>query len=261
MPPVSAPKHNSAYLSHGLAMLTVVWVIAILSLISLAMMKAYLSNTEATQYEIESIKADFLMDAGLKFAALSIASPRANVVASAVPQPELKYSTGIGEVTIQISNEAGRIDLNSADPRLLENLFKANNLTIQKSLLNSLSANSYRAIYEKHSDTPKLLNLIARYATIHNGQTGVHPLLASEAVLEVVPDISNAQRQRLVRERSLKQKSIISSPTRSEYLIDQVSAHYRISTQVSFGQQSYNRTQIIKMVNQGARLYEVVATL
>jgi len=106
----------------GFALFSIVLIVAIISVISLAMVNVYLSNTRAAVIDLQRIKADQLMDSGVNFAALSLASPRAKVSESAIPSTQLVYSEAGVDVIIDIQNEAGFIDLLSANRELLNSV-------------------------------------------------------------------------------------------------------------------------------------------
>ena len=63
---VSNPM-NQTKLSSGFALVSVVLFVAIISLISTAMVNTYLSNTRATSLDVLRIKAAHLLDAGVRF--------------------------------------------------------------------------------------------------------------------------------------------------------------------------------------------------
>ena len=109
----------------GFALLTVTLLVAVIGVISLAMVNSYLTNTRATNIEIQRIKANLLLDSGVRFAALSLGSPRTKVSSSAIPSKRLSYRAEGDEVQIEIANEAGFIDLIHAEKPLLTSVLVA----------------------------------------------------------------------------------------------------------------------------------------
>jgi len=248
----------------GFALFSIVLIVAIISVISLAMVNVYLSNTRAAVIDLQRIKADQLMDSGVNFAALSLASPRAKVSESAIPSTQLVYSEAGVDVIIDIQNEAGFIDLLSANRELLnsvllEHAVPSAELTrvidsIQ-TLANQRSGASYRKL-RRLLPTKRFANQLLSVTTLHNGQSGVHPALAPESVLVLVPRLSTLERERILSARDRKTPSLVSNPVNSDHFSSTISAYYRVSTSVVLQGQRYSRVQIIKMINQQGKLYE-----
>lgn len=261
---------NQFRLSGGFALVSVILFVAIISLISTAMVNTYLSNTRATSLDLQRIKAAHLLDAGVRFAALSLASPRAQVVGSAIPSKQLIYAAPDADVVVGIRNEAGFIDLLSGDRALLKSALLMHGGvaadvpklidSIQSLAIGELTP-SYRKLRELLADTSINTGELLSVVTLHNGHSGVHPELAAEEVLALVPTLSNAQRGRVLAMRDNKSPSLISNRVDNEFFTSTISAYYRISVSVSLHGQRFSRVEIIKMINQAGRLYQVQAVL
>ena len=244
--------------------------VAIISLISVAMVNAYLNNTRATSLDLQRIKAAHLLDAGVRFAALSLASPRAKVVGSAIPAAQLSYATTDADVLVDIHNEAGFIDLLSGDRALLKSALLAHGGiaadvpklidSIQSLAIQGVTP-SYRRLRELLAPTSINVRELLSVVTLHNGRGGVHPQLAAEEVLALIPTLSNAQRRRVLEMRDDKSPRLISNRVDNEYFISTISAYYRISVSVTLHDQRFSTVQIIQMINQPGRLYQVQAVL
>ncbi|NND00612.1 MAG: hypothetical protein HKN85_10565, partial [Gammaproteobacteria bacterium] len=203
------------YNNSGFALFSVVWIAAILGLISLATLSSYLANTRSTQYELQRIKLGHLHDAGTRFAAISLAATRERVTATAVPADKLVYRSKVGNVLININNESAFIDLNTARPELIEallnqlvavNKLQDGQITLVANRLeyfaNSGHSDSYRQLRESLSDLSGLFENIIGQVTLHNRRSGVHPALASPELLALLPDVSAADRLALVKNRN-----------------------------------------------------------
>lgn len=259
------PARQKAY-----ALLTAVWMSAILASISMAGADSLLANTRAAQADLQRIQADLLLNSGLRYAALSIASPRSEVVADAIPVSRLVYANDVADVAIEINNEAGFIDLLAADPRLLAQLLSVSGLNnldgreVERRLRNWKLAGgpfTYRQARRLLADKPGLFERLVGKVSLYNSQSGIHPLLAAEQVLELVPDLAPVDVTRLVQNRRKKSPSLFESPVESDFFSARVSPYYRITTRVTLGGQLHRRTQVINMTNQPGRLFELVATL
>ncbi|MBL4672965.1 MAG: hypothetical protein JKX81_11955 [Arenicella sp.] len=249
---------------------TVVMLLAVISLISLAMANLYLTNTRAASLDLQQLKAQHLLDAGTRFAALSLASPRAEVSGSAIPSERIIYSSPAADVLIEIQNEAGFIGLLTADRELLRSAVSASGASRQdvdaiiesfQALKKTGSETSYRKLRQLLSEGPIDTHALLSVASLHNSQKGVHPNVATATVLSLVPKLSKAQRERLLAARNDDSPSLISNPIESDYFTSTISAYYRISVSVELHDRLYTRVQIIKMINQRGRLYDVQAIL
>lgn len=256
--------------SSAFAIFTVIMLMAVISLISVAMTNLYLSNSRAASLDLQQLEARHLLDAGTRFAALSLASPRVDVSASAIPAAHLVYSAPAADVIVQIQNEAGFVGLLSADKELLRSALAASGAPRQgvDRIIESLHTlkkqgrkPSYRRLRELLRDVPIDVQALISIASLHNKQQGVHPSVASKAVLSLLPKLSKPHRERLLATRNDDTPSLISNPIESDYFTSAMSAYYRISVSVELNGRLYTRVQIIKMTNQRGRLYEVQAIL
>ncbi len=254
----------------GFAIFSVMMSLAIIGLISVAMVNTYLTNTRAVGLETQRLRAGHLLDSGVRFAALSLASPRASVSGSAIPSKRLVYTFADKDVVIEIQNEAGFIDLLTADPELIKSALLAHGGTLAdipalvdeiQSLGDQGRTVSYRNLRALLKGSSISISGLMSIATLHGGQRGVHPALASEQVLSLVPKLSKAERDRVIAKRRNDTPSLISNPVRSDYFTPIVSAYYRVSTLVELEGRQYSKVQVIKMINQAGQLYQVQATL
>ena len=110
---------NNCSDSSGFALLAVIGVMAIVMALTLSLAQVNLSNVKATMWDSRNQQAAYLLDSGLRYAALSIASPRIQVASNAIPKQKLVYKNPIAPVRLTIENEAGRIDLANSDTELL----------------------------------------------------------------------------------------------------------------------------------------------
>ncbi len=254
----------------GFALLSTIWLAAIISLLTLSVLHGFNTNTEATQIDAMRIKHKMLHQAGLRYAALHLASPRHEVAATAIPNSELLLQLDSGQVRVKIENEAGRIDLLLAPRQRVVDLLTSLGLSIDEAgsladgLQNSLTARpdmSYRGLRELFGSKPGLYQKAINLISLHNGQAGVHPLLASESVLDLFSELSLAEKQRVLNNRSGQQSSLFSTPIDKPIFTDRLSAHYRLTVTTVLEESRRTNVQIIKMTNQVGSLYEAVAIL
>ncbi|MFT5136240.1 MAG: hypothetical protein ACI9XU_000395 [Arenicella sp.] len=265
---------NGGYNKNGFALLTVMMLIAIISLISVNMASRYLANTRASSLEFERIKAQQLLDAGVRFAALSLASPRSSVAPAAIPQAQLIYTAPDAVINVTIENESAFIDLIESDMRLLESALKAHGATATQlpELIDMLRPKdkisdnenkplTYRNVHDLLLNTSINSADFLAVSSLHNGKRGVNSELASDKVLALVPGLSKAQRGRILLQRDKPKTSLIQNNIHNQHFITGVSAYYRISCSVQVAEQRYSQVLIIKMTNQTGRLFDVQARL
>lgn len=263
----------------GFALLSAMLFMAIISMLSVALVNVYLGNTLASGVELQRIKARQLLDASVRYAALSLASPRAEVSTSAIPSQRLVYSSPDVDVNVKIENESGFIDLLDADKSLLESVLMANGAANNElpevlNLLQSLkninskprSQPTYRQLRDVLQSTSVRTSSLMAVATLHNGQKGIHPELASEQVLALLPSLSKAELDRLLLQRKLlqskrKASSLINNLVTNENFSSKISPYYRITSSVQLVEQRYSQVVIIKMTNQRGRLFDIQARL
>ena len=94
--------------SAGFALISAIWLSAIMSLLTLSVLHGFNTNTEATQVDAMRVKHNLAHLAGVRYAALHLASPRVRVAPTATPVRALSLQLNSTRVSIQIENEAGR---------------------------------------------------------------------------------------------------------------------------------------------------------
>jgi len=111
---------------HGVALLVVLWACTLLAIVLGGY--ATLARTEGLQarYQFSQTQAHYAAEAGLMRAIYGLRSnspdPRTRWVADGRPYP---FRFADAKVTVSITDEGGKVDLNSAQPQVLQNLFKA----------------------------------------------------------------------------------------------------------------------------------------
>ncbi len=108
----------------GIALLAVLWVLALLALMAASFMRTTRSETSLARNLMESAKAEALADAGVELAAARLLQPVGGsgwILDGSVHELVLDD----GEARVTIADEAGKIDLNLADENLLQALFRA----------------------------------------------------------------------------------------------------------------------------------------
>lgn len=199
-------------------MVLVLWLLALLSLMAGAHSYATRAETWLTVHALDRARARAAAEAGIWLAVADLLSPPS---AQRWPRDGTPIAVNFeaGTVALRIQDEAGLIDINSADDALLQGLLSnaARPGEDVTSLLNALldwrdpdpdrrdagaEDADYRHVPHDSKDGPfnsieelrrvagmsdEIYRSIRRAVTIHSMQPGINPALAPRAVLEAVP--------------------------------------------------------------------------
>jgi general secretion pathway protein K len=106
----------------GMALLTVLWAVAILALISAVVTTATRTEINRTRNHVESAKAEALADAGV-YRAIAELLVRETDSRPLMDGTLYRWRFADAEILVAIQSEVGKIDLNTATDELLDGLF------------------------------------------------------------------------------------------------------------------------------------------
>lgn len=212
VPPITV--HGQA----GMALVMVLWLVMLISIMAAGFSYAMRTETWLTIHQVDSAQARNLAEAGLWLAVADLLKPPQERYWPADGTP---VAAEFGEATISLSiqDEAGKIDLNEADPVLLLGLLEAasaagDDVTFLRNAIldwrdpdhdrrvpgaedsDYLPAgydakdgpfNSIEELRRVAGMTDEIYGKISHAVTIHSLQPGVNPVLAPRIVLEAVP--------------------------------------------------------------------------
>jgi general secretion pathway protein K len=202
-----------------------------------------------------------------------------------------------GDIRLTVADEAGRIDLNSADPALLAGLYSAAGGTSLSSQafaarvvdwrdedgdvgVNGAEAGDYSGAelgyappnlpFHSVEELRFLLGLSARdyervspHLTVFSGSAKIDPLAASEAVVRAIPGSRTRDLQQILRARASgrdRSSLIAAMPTISEFFRDQPSGVFRVGVEVKLTNGFSDAVEtVIVAPQQGDTDYRVVA--
>ncbi len=116
----------------GLALVTVLWVLMLLSLIAASFTRTVRTDINLTRNLIENAKAEALADAGVYRAIAGLFAP-INQGGWRVDDTVYAWAYGGGEIRVSVQDEGGKIDLNAGQDVLLRILFQSLGLDDQES--------------------------------------------------------------------------------------------------------------------------------
>ncbi len=218
MPPPARPQR-------GVALVAVLWILALVVTLAATLVHSARTGSQLTRNLVEGARARLAAEAGLHYALRRLVAARPLDAAILAGQP-WRFDWEGSRVEIRIQDESGRIDLNTADPDLLDGLLRAAGASDEERLhlldaiadwrdrddlsrLNGAERDRYRdaglPYGPRNADlrTPEELRLIfgmrpALYRalrpgiTVYWGHAGIHPQVAPPLVLQGLPGLTEA---------------------------------------------------------------------
>jgi general secretion pathway protein K len=118
LPPTSRP-------AGGVALVAVLWLVALLSVLATAVVLVSVSEGRAAQRIGEVARLEAIADSAIRVKLLQLTAP-AGLVSLPASDPHSNLSVLGVEASMKVEREGGRIDLNTADENLLLALFTTN---------------------------------------------------------------------------------------------------------------------------------------
>lgn len=220
---MAARLHNSPANTRGIALVVVLWTVALLAVIASAFLHTMRTETRMAHNLLAATQARLLAEAGINRAVLELYRP------DPAHRPrgdgsEYSFATAAGGVRFSMQDEAARVDINKASPELLAGLFAA--LDVEPPLRDELTdaildwrdADGLRHLHGAEDPdyraagsgygakdapfdtleellllpgmTQRLYLRLAPCLTIYSAQPGIDPALASPQVLRALPGMS-----------------------------------------------------------------------
>lgn len=108
----------------GAALLLVLWATMLLAALLIGVAAASRSHSEAALYGAERVRAELAAEAGVAHAVAGLRAP--DIRGQWVPDGRpYRFAFDAAQVTVQVVDVAGQIDLNASQPELLQGLFEA----------------------------------------------------------------------------------------------------------------------------------------
>ena len=110
--------------NRGLALLSVLWIVALLSVIAVGVLHTGRTDVQLTGNLIEGTRAELLANGAVEVALVGLATPVSDG-GWRTDGTTYGWRTAGGVVRVRVTEEAGKIDLNAAPVELLAALFRA----------------------------------------------------------------------------------------------------------------------------------------
>ncbi len=253
----------------GFALLTAMWIAAVLSVLAATLLSDYLSTANSLSVHHQNLHAEKLHDAALRSAVYSILAPREDVSAAGIPKPEYVYPNPISHVTVRVQNEAAFLDLNVVDANLVRDIFE--HLDLDPEIVDALNRSASRDVKLKQNSFKTLRSLVrqddkafqrlTQYVTFYSGGSQLNTMIASEALIKALPELSLSDAEAILDNRSRNHHASFSSAINHPMLGHRASNHYRISTQFKLGSRTFSKVRIIRLDLENRARYKLVAEL
>lgn len=107
----------------GIVLVIVLWILVLLSLMATSYSTTTRTETRLTAAQVQAVQARGVAEAGVWVAVQQLLQPAAGNPSPPVGIENIPF--GAGKFSVHIQDEAGKIDLNSARPELIEGLLKS----------------------------------------------------------------------------------------------------------------------------------------
>jgi general secretion pathway protein K len=228
-------KLNSIYRQSGIALVIVLWMLSLLIILAMGYSRMVRIETSLTANLIHTSQARSLAEAGIWQSVSELLKPK---IEQQWKTDGTTYSFEFeqGVVTINIVNETGKIDLNTAHSELLHGLINSielpeeNDLTLLQSILDWRDKDNLVRNYGAEDEdyrqrdyhygakdgpfnslselqlvmgmTTAIYNQLKPALTIYSHQSGINPDSAPKEALLAIPGISEAQVDDFLQSRS-----------------------------------------------------------
>lgn len=219
----------------GLALIIVLWMVTLLSVIASSFAYSMRSDLLLARNLLLSSQAQALADAGVERALYELAKPETDLRRWKADGLRREFELGGAKIAVTVTDESGKIDLNSAQDTLLKAALASCGLneeqvsTVMDAILDWRDPDSlkrsrgaeedeYRAAGKKFRPsnspfempeeiqhvigvTPELYAKIAGMLTVYSKSPGINPALAPREVLRVIPNLEAAQLETYLSQR------------------------------------------------------------
>ena len=221
--PAPPPADRRARGEDGFVLVVVLWIAALMALFSAALASAALDYVRSTRNGVESARVRLLADAGVRLVVLDMTNAAATGRPARFVAGEAPTACRLpdGEtMVLAVSDEAGKVDLNSASEGLLAALLVGNGVDREAARriveaiadfrdgddakrLNGAEREQYlaagrragpkNAAFDAVIEVASVLGVdkdlylrLQPHLTVYSGQSGIDPMLASSELLDIL---------------------------------------------------------------------------
>ena len=225
----------------GLALVSVLWAIAILSLIAAAMLTASVTSARIGRNVWDATRAGAVADAVVNRAILSLMDERTKRQPRVDGVPADMVYDGM-HVRMWVQDESGEININTAEKALLQALFTAQGLgdAAASALADAVIARrSPQAPYQATDDllsvpgmSRTLFGRIAPLITVYGHAGSVNVEVAPREVLRVLPGMTDQAISDALKARETARAQVLASDEASPASLAQANAVFVVTAEV-----------------------------
>jgi len=220
-------RRKSSFRLHqkGLALVMVLWFIALLSILALGFSKSTRSDINITRNLLDAARAGHLAEAAIEKGIHLLLSPDQGALESLFLGNPASFRLEGVTLTYWIQDENGKVDINQAPAELIEGLLRSIEVTetdaIRDALLDWRDADDLQLLKGAESReyreagremmptnvpfrdiaelqhvlgiTPGLYQKLAPHITVHSSSNGINPDVASREVLMALPGVNRSE--------------------------------------------------------------------
>lgn len=239
---------------NGVVLVSVLWVVAGLSVLVASSLTSVRTDLQLTRTHLRLAQARALSEAGVYYAIYSLLQPR-EAVRPGLPDAPVELMWDGVRVSLVIENEAGKIDVNTARIRLIENALIRSGVDASaarravsdldrkrrqpaSSVPEESAADGMRydtaAEFVSGLDVPvAVMRRLLDSFTVHNKREGVNPLAAGREVLLAVPGMSEGRVDSYLEQRGREPFRTPDPGYEDRYFSDRLSAVYSITARAA----------------------------
>jgi general secretion pathway protein K len=245
----------------GLALVSVLWGIAILSLIAAAMLSASLTSAQIDRNVWNATRAGAVADAVINRAILELMDERGQ------PRTDGKPATVMFDgvpVRLWIQDEGGKINLNLADKSLLRNLFAsagvaqdeagilADRIVAMRTPAGPFPFRAVDDLLAIPGITPALFRRVAPALTVYGRSGAINPAVAPREVLRALPDMTDQTIADLIKARDEPQLPATGAA-------GQPNSDFLVTAEVRVAGAHVVRTSVVQFTGDPGRPYLILA--
>jgi general secretion pathway protein K len=261
----------------GIVLISVLWIMAGLTLMVASSLVGVRTDIQLTSNHVRLAQARSLAEAGVYWAIHALLTPR-HSVQPGLPAGAVNMVWGDARVTIKIENEAGKIDVNTADVRLVERaLVRAGVDEKSARFLAALrparpaadAANevegqprsAFKSV-EEFTSQPGIprasVQRMLPWFTVYGGHSGINPWAASKDTLLAIPGTDEKQVDDYLEQRARSPLQAPGPDFNKRYISDRLSSVYTIIARTSMGGISSTVGTIVKLSAVPSQAYEIL---
>ncbi|MCB1751002.1 MAG: general secretion pathway protein GspK [Gammaproteobacteria bacterium] len=219
----------------GMALVIILWFIALLSLLALGFSKAVRTDTMVARNLVDSMQAKHLAAAAVEKGVYGLLNPDQAVINALISSAPVELKLGDAQLSFTLQDENGKLDINHAPLELVENLLVTQGvaedtaLAISHALGDWRDENDLKQLYGAErreyieagmawtpSNAPfrsireirhllgmtsRIYNMIAPLITVYGSSEKINPQFAPRALLAAIPGIDAVELENYIDAR------------------------------------------------------------